>query len=60
MWEDIFFSKYIDKTKLPNLETAMKFSVEDIFYPTPIGMHNPNKLSPYLVEYILDNSQIKL
>ena len=60
MWEDIFFTKYVDNTKLPDLETAMKFSVEDVFYPTPFGMHNPNKTSPYLIQHILDNSQIKL
>ena len=60
MWEDIFFTKYVDNTKLPDLETAMKFSVEDVFYPTPFGIHNPNKTSPYLVQHILDNSKIKL
>jgi len=38
----------------------MKFSVEDVFYPTPFGMHNPNKTSPHLIQHILDNSQIKL
>lgn len=43
--EDLYFSKFIHKfggNVAPMCE-AMKFSVETIFYPTPIGCHAPEK-----------------
>ena len=56
MWEDIFFTKYLKSTKLPDLETAMKFSVEDVFHPNPLGIHNPIKTPVYLVDLLLNKS----
>jgi hypothetical protein len=55
-WEDIFFVKWLDGYNLPDIETAMKFSVENIFHPNPLGLHNPINISPYLLESILNNS----
>jgi hypothetical protein len=56
VWEDIFFVKYLDDNDLPDILTAMKFSVEDIFYPNPIGVHNPIKIETPLLKLILDKS----
>jgi hypothetical protein len=56
VWEDIFFIKYLDDDNLPDILTAMKFSVEDIFYPCPVGVHNPIKIEPHLLKLILNNS----
>jgi hypothetical protein len=56
MWEDIFFTKYLKSDKLPDLETAMKFSVEDVFHPNPLGIHNPIKTPVYLVDLLLNKS----
>jgi len=56
VWEDIFFVKYLDDNNLPDMLTAMKFSVEDIFYPYPVGVHNPIKIEPHLLKLILNNS----
>jgi len=55
-WEDIFFVKYLKKYNLPNIETAMKFSVEDVFYPTPLGLHNPIKINTHQLGHILEKS----
>jgi hypothetical protein len=56
VWEDIFFVKYLDDNNLPDVLEAMKFSVEDIFYPYPVGVHNPIKIEPPLLKLILNNS----
>lgn len=55
-WEDIFFVKWLDGYKTPNIDIAMRFSVENIFHSNPFGLHNPINISPYLLESILDNS----
>ena len=55
-WEDIFFVKWLDDNQLPDIETAMKFSVENLFHPRPFGLHNPVNISPYLLELIVSNS----
>lgn len=55
-WEDIYFVKHLKDNNLPSIDVAMKFSVEDIFYPNPIGLHNPVKISPHLLSLILDDS----
>jgi hypothetical protein len=44
LMEDIYFAKYLDKQKIANIKTAKKFCVEDIFYPTPLAVHNPIKI----------------
>lgn len=43
--EDLYFSKFIHKFggNVAPKEEAMKFSVETLFYPTPIGVHAPEK-----------------
>jgi len=56
VWEDIFFVKHLEDHQLPDILTAMKFSVEDIFYPYPVGIHRPIKISTPLLKLILDNS----
>ncbi len=55
-WEDIFFVKWLNENQLPDIETAMKFSVENLFHPRPFGLHNPVNVSPYLLELIVNNS----
>ena len=56
VWEDIFFVKYLQDNQLPDILTAMEFSVEDIFYPYPIGVHNPINIPIHLLKLILDKS----
>ena len=56
VWEDIFFVKYLEDYQLPDILTAMKFSVEDIFYPYPVGLHRPIKIPLPLLKLILDKS----
>lgn len=56
IWEDIFFIKNLNDKELPDILTAMQFSVEDIFYPYPVGLHNPVKIPIPLLKLILDNS----
>lgn len=51
--EDIYFCKHLPSVGgvIAAKEEAMKFSVETIFYPTPIGIHAPEK---YLSEFELN------
>jgi hypothetical protein len=56
VWEDIFFVKHLEDHQLPDILTAMKFSVEDIFYPCPVGVHRPIKIPIPLLKLILDKS----
>jgi hypothetical protein len=56
VWEDIFFVKHKQDNELPDILTAMRFSVEDIFYPYPVGLHNPIKIPVSLLKLILDKS----
>lgn len=60
VWEDIFFVKYLQDNQLPDILTAMEFSVEDIFYPYPVGVHNPIKIPISLLKLILDESLISI
>jgi hypothetical protein len=39
--EDIYFIKYMEGMGVADIETAMKFSMEDVFSPNPLGVHNP-------------------
>jgi hypothetical protein len=39
--EDIYFMKYMEGNGVVDIETAMKFSMEDVFSPNPLGVHNP-------------------
>jgi hypothetical protein len=41
IWEDIYFMKHMKGVGVADIETAMKFSMEDVFSPNPLGVHNP-------------------
>lgn len=41
IWEDIYFMKHMKGIGVADIETAMRFSVEDVFSPNPLGVHNP-------------------
>ena len=48
--------EYLKDDQLPDILTAMEFSVEDIFYPYPVGVHNPINIPIDLLKLILDKS----
>lgn len=52
--EDVYFCKHLPKVggKIAPKEIAMTFGVETIFYPTPIGVHAPEK---YLTKQQLES-----
>jgi hypothetical protein len=52
--EDIYFSKYVSEI---SVDIAKQFSVEDLFYEYPIGIHNPVKLTNEQLKFILDNAE---
>lgn len=52
--EDIFFCKYLNKEDVANYDMAMKFSVEDVYYNNPLGLHQP-KIEINKLESILKN-----
>lgn len=55
--EDIFFSIHINEFGTsPNLEKAKTFSVEDIYYDDPIGIHVPNKIETKYLKQLLDKN----
>jgi hypothetical protein len=41
IWEDIYFMKHMKGVGVADIETAMRFSMEDVFSPNPLGVHNP-------------------
>lgn len=41
IWEDIYFVKHMKGNGVADIETAMRFSMEDVFSPNPLGVHNP-------------------
>jgi len=51
--EDIFFSKYLKENDVPSLELCKEFAVEDIYYETPLGLHQP-KIEPKKLKKILN------
>ena len=51
--EDIFFMTHL-KENVADFETAKRFSVEDLHYPTPLGIHLSKKLDSNLFKQILD------
>jgi hypothetical protein len=57
--EDIYFCKFLED--LPPLSVAKRFSVEDIYYSNPLGIHQP-KIDPQKLKELLDKSleRIKL
>lgn len=59
--EDIYFCKYLKEEDLPDIGIAKQFSVEDVEYDDPLGLHQP-KIDPILLEKILKSGlkRIKL
>lgn len=57
--EDIYFCKYVDN--LPPSFLAKQFSVENVYYENPLGIHQP-KIEPQKLKDLLDKSleRIKL
>jgi len=51
--EDIYFCKYLE-SKVPDIGIAKQFSVEDLEYDNPLGVHQP-KVEYGLLEKILKN-----
>ena len=51
--EDIFFCKHLKDTDVPSLELSKEFAVEDIYYKTPLGLHQP-KIEPKKLKKILN------
>jgi len=52
--EDIYFCKYLKDEDLPDIGIAKQFSVEDVEYDDPLGVHQP-KVKIELLEKILKN-----
>ena len=50
--EDIYFCKYLKDEDLPDIGIAKQFSVEDVEYDDPLGVHQP-KIDLTLLEKIL-------
>lgn len=48
--EDIFFVKNLKGEGVADVETAHNFSMEDIFSENAMGLHNPIKIDPNLLE----------
>ncbi len=51
--EDIFFVKNLKGEGVADIETAYNFSMEDIFSENAMGLHNPIKIDPNLLEKVL-------
>jgi hypothetical protein len=52
-WEDTFFVKHLKGNGVADIETASRFSMEDVFYPNPLGIHNPIKINTNLLKKVL-------
>lgn len=50
--EDIYFCKYLKEEDLADIGIAKQFSVEDVEYDNPIGLHQP-KIDSTLLDQIL-------
>ena len=50
--EDIYFCKYLKDEDIAPYDIAKKFSVEDVYYENPLGLHQP-KIDPSLLSYLL-------
>lgn len=52
--EDIFFIKYLQGKGVADIETAKKFSMEDVYSENPLGVHNPIRhIEPNLLKSVL-------
>ena len=54
--EDIYFNKHLNGVGVADIETAKKFSMEDIYSPNPLGIHNPIKIETKLLKNVFENS----
>jgi len=52
-WEDTFFVKHLKGNGVADIETASRFSIEDVFYQNPLGVHNPIKINTDLLKKVL-------
>lgn len=54
IWEDIFFIKHLAGQGVADVETAKKFSMEDVYSSNPLGVHNPIRhIDPEILRSIL-------
>ena len=54
IWEDIYFVKHLKGKGVPDVDTACKFSMEDVYSPNPLGVHYPIKhIEPNLLSEVL-------
>ena len=54
IWEDIYFVKHLKGKGVPDVDTASKFSMEDVYSPNPLGVHYPIKhIEPNLLSEVL-------
>ena len=51
--EDIYFCKYLKDEDIAPYNVAKRFSVEDVYYENPLGLHQP-KIEPYKLKKILN------
>jgi hypothetical protein len=51
--EDIYFCKYLKDEDIAPYDVAKKFSVEDVYYENPLGLHQP-KVEPNKLKKILN------
>ncbi len=62
--EDIYFCKYLKDEDIAPYDIAKKFSVEDVYYKNPLGLHQPkidwNILSHLLVINLHKDNFIKI
>jgi hypothetical protein len=54
IWEDIYFVKCLKGRGVADIETAKRFSMEDVYSPNPLGVHYPIKyIEPELLKKVL-------
>jgi len=54
IWEDIFFMKHLAGKGVADVETAKRFSMEDVYSVNPLGVHNPIRhIDPELLRSVL-------
>lgn len=56
--EDIYFCKYLNDEDIASIDVAKQFSVEDLYYDNPLGLHQPKiqfKFLKLLMKQGIDN-----
>lgn len=57
IWEDIYFMKHMKGVGVADYETAKRFSMEDVYSPNPLGVHNPIRhIEPNKLREVLLNN----